>query len=89
MELPVIFRMKKYDPLTEAEKEILRKEILARLEDVFFMMKERRVASMVETFSGLSIENDDLDREVIFTYSVNMKLADLMQIVGRVRRENG
>jgi hypothetical protein len=76
--------IKKNVPLNEIEKDLLAEEIYSRLKDIFFINSEKRIEEFMEIFSSMSFGNKDI---IKFNYEVTMLGYDILQIVGRIRRE--
>jgi len=69
--------------LTNEELEVLVKEVSERIRDIAFMCLEDKIRAAIEKIALDTTK----DEELTFTWKISMRRADLIQILGRVRRK--
>jgi len=69
--------------LTNEELEVLVKEVSERIRDIAFMCLEDKIRVAIEKIPLDTTK----DEELTFTWKISMRRADLIQILGRVRRK--
>ena len=71
--------------ITAKEREILIKELAERVRDMIYINAEKRVARMIDSIIG-DIDEVVTDDPIEVTYTINMVSGDIIQIIGRERR---
>lgn len=77
---------KKVNHMTEEEKIIVKKEIAERMKDVVYMNADMKANKMLDNLPKdiMSYFSDD---QIKITYTINLCVGDLQQIIGRERRK--
>jgi hypothetical protein len=70
--------------MSSQEREIVINELAERMKDIVFMTSKEKIVAVLEQMEGMTFGNDD---DITVQYEINFVIGDIIQMVGRERRE--